>query len=149
MHLSIIFAFLILNFYCAATLADIDDNNNRQAAQTADTAIWQIADIKTQPLKSTVMVPEFSAFGTVLTLEPLLALRQQYLAAQAQQDSAEAKYQQSDLNLSRTRNLHQHDIVSTRRLQEQQAQWRNDRAILATSNYQQQTLLAACNGAIP
>jgi hypothetical protein len=75
-------------------------------------------------------------------MEPLLRLRQQFLAAQAQQDSALARYQAADQNLSRTRNLHEQDIVSTRRLQEQQALWRNDKANLATSSYQQQTLLS-------
>ncbi|MDD2762148.1 MAG: hypothetical protein PHH11_17870 [Methylomonas sp.] len=101
------------------------------------------AGIETQPMKPASRQPEFSAFGSVLSLEPLLDLRQQYLTAQAQQDSAAAKYQEADFNLNRTRNLHQHDIVSTRRLQEQQAQWRNDKANLATSGFQQQTLLAA------
>lgn len=133
-----------------AVVADDDDDKqprhsaaNALAATQAEPSLQHKAGIKTQRLQSATRATEFSTYGKVLSLEPLLALRQQYLAAQAQQDSAAAKYQEADLNLHRTRNLHQQDIVSTRRLQEQQALWRNEKANLATSNYQQQTILAA------
>lgn len=132
-----------------------DDDDNRPSAPRQppvasdlpslhfDVRLQRGAGIITQRLEETARQPEFSAYGTVLSLEPLLTVRQQYLAAQALQDSAAAKYQEADLNLNRTRHLHRQDIVSTRRLQEQQAQWRNDKANLATSGYQQQTILAA------
>lgn len=103
----------------------------------------ELAGIKTQPLQAAQQQAEFTAFGTIVSLEPLLQLRQQYLAARAQQDSAKAKYDEAHLNLSRTRNLHDQDIVSTRRLQEQHAQWQADKASLDASGYQQQTILAA------
>jgi hypothetical protein len=72
----------------------------------------------------------------------LLQLRQQYLAAHAQQDSAKAKFNETHLNLSRTQNLHNQDIVSTRRLQEQQAQWQADKANFDASGFQEQNVLA-------
>lgn len=112
---------------------------HRQPRQTS----LQQADIQTQPLKASEHRLEYTALGSVLNLEPLLVMRQHYLAALAQQDSAAARYQEADANLNRTRHLHQQDIVSTRRLQEQQALWRNDQANLATTHYQQQALLAA------
>ncbi|MGZ5000956.1 MAG: efflux RND transporter periplasmic adaptor subunit [Methylomonas sp.] len=116
---------------------------NSSDALTLAPKTQQLAGIKTQPLEAAEQQPEFTAYGTVLSLEPLLQLRQQYLAARTQQDSAKAKYTETDLNLSRTQNLHAQDIVSTRRLQEQQALWQADKANLAASGYQQQAILAA------
>lgn len=112
------------------------------AVSDADDDRLDGAGIVTEPLKRAMNQPELNAYGTVVSLESLLTLRQQYLATQAQQDSAEATYQEADLNLKRTRNLYQHDIVSARRLQEQQARWRNDKANLANSRNQQQAILA-------
>ncbi len=152
MHLSIRFAFLTFLFFSTTLFASVDDderplappnNDTTQSDGLNETAELHNAGIETQALKPVAATPKFDAFGTVLDLAPLLTLRQQYLAAQAQQDSAAAKYRQSELNLGRTRNLHKHDIVSTRRLQEQDAQWRSDKANLATSHYQQETLLNA------
>lgn len=126
-----------------AAAADDDDIAPARPAKQTGEVLRQTAGIKTQPLQATRKQPEFSAYGSVIDLQPLLALRQQFLAAQAVRDSAQARYQEADANLSRTRQLHQQDIVSTRRLQEQQAQWRNDKANLSTSDYQQQTIIAA------
>ena len=103
----------------------------------------QLAGIQTRRLTAVAQQPEFTAYGSVISLEPLLQLRQQYLAAQAHQDSAKAKYTEAHLNLSRTESLHHQDLVSTRRLQEQQAQSQADKANLDISQYQQQTILAA------
>ncbi|MDD4914791.1 MAG: hypothetical protein PHW13_07110 [Methylococcales bacterium] len=102
----------------------------------------QLAGIKTSVLKAVNLQPEFVAYGLVVSLEPLLQLRQQFLAVRAQQDGARAKYQEANLNLSRTETLHHQDIVSTRRLQEQQVQWQADKTNLAVSSYQQQAILA-------
>lgn len=151
MHLSLRFIYLVTVLLSATTQVVADDDDDRpsqpsasnSAATSAEASLQHNAGIKTQRLQATTRPTEFSTYGKVVSLEPLLTLRQQYLAAQAQQDSAAAKYQEADLNLNRTRNLHQQDIVSTRRLQEQQALWRNEKAKLATSNYQQQTILAA------
>ncbi|OHX37611.1 hypothetical protein BJL95_13290 [Methylomonas sp. LWB] len=103
----------------------------------------RLAGIVTRRLESSRRRSEFSAYGSVLNPEPLLAIRQQYLAAQVQQDSARAKFDESAHNLARTRDLHRQDIVSTRRLQEQQALWQADKSGLASSGYQQQAIAAA------
>jgi hypothetical protein len=100
----------------------------------------KLAGIQTQTLIAAQQTPEFIAYGTVLNPEPLLNIRQQYLAASAQQGSAQARYSEAAQNLNRTRDLHQQDIVSTRRLQEQQAIWQADKANLASNNYQQQLI---------
>ncbi|MDD1621686.1 MAG: hypothetical protein LUQ11_09405 [Methylococcaceae bacterium] len=143
---------LCLSSLSVKVIADDDDppQSTGGSAMTADGEVTlnlapksqQLAGIKTQPLEAAQQQPEFTAFGTIVSLEPLLQLRQQYLAARAQQDGAKAKYNEAHLNLSRTRNLHDQDIVSTRRLQEQQAQWQADKASLDASGYQQQTILS-------
>ncbi|MCQ8102906.1 hypothetical protein NP590_02210 [Methylomonas sp. SURF-2] len=140
MHPLIPLAGLIFLLYGSLPQATVDDDDISPPAPAQ--ALRQSAGIVTQTLQANARQPEFSAHGSVIDLQPLLALRQQFLAAQALRDSAQARYQEADANLSRTRHLHQQDIVSTRRLQEQQAQWRNDKANLSTSAYQQQTILA-------
>ncbi len=142
----------LIRFICVTALllssaghAAVDDDEDKptRSSNAAGSSIQRAAGITTQRLEPAVHQPEFSAYGSVLNLEPLLSVRQDYLAAQAQQESASAKYQETELNLNRTRNLYQHDIVSTRRLQEQQAQWQQDKASLSTSRNYQQTLLEA------
>ncbi|MBD9358112.1 efflux RND transporter periplasmic adaptor subunit [Methylomonas albis] len=134
-----------------AALADDDDarSSTRQTNPNTDPDILQLdqtgqrlAGIQTQTLTAVQQTPEFAAYGTVLNPEPLLNIRQQFLAASAQQDSAKARYSEAAQNLNRTRDLHQHDIVSTRRLQEQQAIWQADKANLASNSYQQQLIAA-------
>lgn len=152
---------LICTFYLATVFlfsapshAANDDDDSAAAIQkqapnalptqaSDNTSPLQNAGIETERLQASSQQAEFIAYGSVVNVEPLLAIRQQTLAARAQQDSAAARYQEADANLNRTRDLHQQDIVSTRRLQEQQAQWRNEKANLATSSYQQQTIVAA------
>ena len=145
--------FCIFGFTALAT-PDADDQSTSAATSNSPTpddaatlglaAKSQIiAGIKTQILAAEQQQPELTVYGTAINLEPLLQLRQQYLAAHAQQDSAKAKFNETHLNLSRTQNLHKQDIVSTRRLQEQQAQWQADKANFDASGYQEQNILAA------
>ncbi len=113
-----------------------------QPSASALSDIQQSAGIKTQILQTDQKQAEIAASGMVLSLEPLLILRQHYLAAKAQQDGVKARFQEAELNLARTRNLHQNDIVSTRRLQEQQTRWQQDKANLNSSGAEQQALVS-------
>ncbi|TPQ28307.1 efflux RND transporter periplasmic adaptor subunit, partial [Methylomonas koyamae] len=70
------------------------------------------------------------------------ARRQKLLAASAQQAGARSRFSEAEHNLNRTRDLHRQDIVSTRRLQEQQAIRDADQANLAANSYQQQLIAA-------
>lgn len=144
----------VLSLIPSIVLADDDDApssaaQSKQAGPNAapdalqlDQAAQKLAGIQTQTLVTVRQTPEFTAYGTVLNPEPLLSIRQQFLAANAQQDSAQARYSEAAQNLNRTRDLHQQDIVSTRRLQEQQAIWQADKANLAANSYQQQLIAA-------
>lgn len=137
---------LLLTGFCLAAARDDDDAPTpKQSVKPAHAAqpLGNLAGIATAALQAANRPPEFSAYGIVVNPEPLVGLRQQVLGIAAQQAAAEARYREADHNLTRTRNLHQQDIVSTRRLQEQQAQWQHDKANLAAGAYQQQALLAA------
>ncbi len=109
---------------------------------TLDAAAQNLAGIRSQPLQAARRQPETTAYGTVLNPEPLLAVRQQFLAASAQQAGARSRFSEAEHNLNRTRDLHRQDIVSTRRLQEQQAIRDADQATLAANSYQQQLIAA-------
>ena len=142
------YTYLLILFVSVASHADQDDDKPDDTVHslTADNphANWQeTAGIKTQILQASSQANEIAAFGTVLSIEPLIMLRQQYLAALAQQESAQARYEETNQNWQRTQNLHQHDIVSTRRLQEQQAQWQTDKAQLNASSLPPQSILAS------
>lgn len=140
-------AALIVSAAGAAPDADDAETSPASAPVAAELALDQaaqrLAGIATRRLESVRRRSEFAAYGSALNPEPLLAIRQQFLAAQVQQDSARAKFDESVHNLARTRDLHRQDIVSTRRLQEQQAIWQADKSGLATSGYQQQAIAAA------
>lgn len=135
-------------------LEEDDDAPTSQASSAGPTAgnddvlalpdeSLRLSGIRTQVLQAIKRQNEFSALGSVVSLEPLLALRQQYLSASSLQDGARARYQESSNNLNRTRELHSQDIISTRRLQEQQAVWQSEKANLANSGHQQQGLIAS------
>ncbi|MCQ8180683.1 hypothetical protein NP603_06165 [Methylomonas sp. SURF-1] len=109
---------------------------------TLDAAGQELAGIRSTPVKAARRQPEITAYGSVLNPEPLLAVRQQFLAASAQQAGARSRFSEAEHNLNRTRDLHRQDIVSTRRLQEQQAIRDADQANLAANSYQQQLIAA-------
>lgn len=152
--LYLVYLFGLASLTPTALLADDDDatapaspaqpitQKTDPNALQLDQKAQKLAGIQTTRLTAATQTPEFSAYGTVLNPEPLLTIRQQYLAASAQQDSARARYSEAQHNLNRTRDLQQQDIVSTRRLQEQQAIWQADKANLASNSYQQQLISA-------
>ncbi len=117
-------------------------SNNGPDTISLEPKLQLLAAIKTQTLAAAQRQPEIISYGSVINLEPLLQLRQQYLASQTLQASAQAKSTESSLNLTRTEQLHHQDIISTRRLQEQFAQSQADQANLNASSNQQQTILA-------
>jgi hypothetical protein len=151
-----LFCLILCLSICTPNMAVADDDDNHasvsinQTSKTDNDEIIKLsvnsqilAGVKTQILAAVHQQPEITAYGTIISLEPLLQLRQQFLATRAQQDSAKAKYIEAQLNFARTENLHKQEIVSTRRLQEQEALWRSEKANLNASDYQQQAILAS------
>jgi hypothetical protein len=148
--LGVVFSLMVAACLSQAVFADDDDRSLPAAASLSQdapvllsVARQQRAGIETRPAVQARGSLKVIGYGTVLQLEPLLQLRQQYLAARLQQDNAKARSAVSQLNWARTQALHQQDIVSTRRLQEQQAQSQSDSATLEISRDQQQTVVVA------
>ena len=147
--------FLLLGLLLSSSSFADDDDNPKPKNQDAkhidtpdvvflDTEQQQRAGIQTMPLTESKQGPESIAFGTVVNLDRLLLVRQQYLNSLAQQQTAHAKNAEAQLNLSRTQSLHNQDIVSSRRLQEQQAQAQTEQAQLAISHYQKELQINNC-----
>lgn len=145
---------LLSTLLSVPSYADDDDNLKQNArispttastdTVTIDPAQQQRAGIQTIVLSESKLTPESIIFGSVVNLDRLLLLREQYLQSQAQQQTALAKSSEAQLNLSRTRSLHEQDIVSSRRLQEQQALAQTEQAQLAISRYQKELLFNNC-----
>lgn len=147
---------LCLSHLSLALAQDDDDDDtvakpqatqaSRPSVQTQVSSVNQaqikLAGIETMVLKNVQKRPELVAHASVLSLEPLMTLRQQYRAASAIQDGAHAKYQEATLNLARSRELYQQDIISTRRLQEQLALSQSEKANVGNAAAQRQALLA-------
>lgn len=131
-----------------AYAADDDDDAqesssfNVQALIELDETAQKLAGIETEAAQRQHYRPEYLAHGKVLDITPLLMLRQQYLSAASQYDSAKAQLKLSGQSMSRLQNLHRHEAVSTRRLQEQQSQWQSVKVIADTASQQRQLILA-------
>lgn len=144
---------LLSVFFSLQALAEDDDDQPVSASNqplsskmlsTAETAdIQTLGGIKTQKLEPVAHRAEISVHGTVLSLEPLLLLRQNYLLAQSEQAGAQARYREAEQQLDRVKHLHGQDIVATHRLQAQQAQWQVEKAQLGGAGFRQQALLNA------
>ncbi|WP_305910101.1 hypothetical protein Q9L42_001975 [Methylomarinum sp. Ch1-1] len=103
----------------------------------------QISGIAIVSAKPTDYRAEFTAYGKVLDISPLLTLRQNYLSTAARYNSATAKSNLSRNGMDRLRNLHRHEAVSTRQLQEQQSQWQTAKALTEEAALQRRMIIAS------
>lgn len=111
----------------AAHASPDDDAPALEGVRLAE-KMQQRAGLETTTLKSVQYVPEFTAYGTALSIQPLLNLRNRYRDAQAANESAQAKLALAQQNLNRVQDLHRNGIVSKRTLQEQLSQLRVEKA---------------------
>jgi len=98
--------------------------------------IQKSSAIETLTLKPVSYHAEFVAYGKVLNIQPLLALRHRYLQTLTDQRSARAKFKQSEQNINRQQDLYSSGVSSKRSLQEQQAQWQANQAQVDAVQYQ-------------
>ncbi|MGR9114910.1 MAG: efflux RND transporter periplasmic adaptor subunit [Gammaproteobacteria bacterium] len=92
-----------------------------------DETIQKRAGLSVTVLKPFQYVPELLAYGNAQPLQPLLNLRNRYIAAQAQYQSALARLALAQQNINRAQHLHRNGIASERVLQEQQSQLRMEK----------------------
>ncbi len=106
-----------------------------------DTELQKNAGLETKTLKKINFKPEWVAYGKAISPMPLLTIRNQYLTAVAQQTVDHARYSEAEKNIIRLRNLHNNEVISTRKLQKHQTQWQADKAIYNASTYQRQIVI--------
>jgi hypothetical protein len=133
---------LILLVSSPYTIANADDNDVIEPkTQLADGQPSVMIDSKTQAASGlkTILVSlvqhqvEFEGVGKVISIQPLLALRERYLVAQAELNGAKARLKQAGQNLKRQQELFRHGIAAKRSLQEQEVLGSTDQALVEAS----------------
>mgnify|MGYP000630248423 CR=1 FL=1 len=141
----LILSVCFLSIFCLPIQADDDENeeHEQQAVQLVngevviqlDEPSQEISGLETRKIKQTEYQAEFICYGKAISAKPLLASRNQYLSASAQLSGAKARLSEAEKNISRLRNLHKNEAVSTRKLQTQQSLWQSEKAIVDELSY--------------
>jgi hypothetical protein len=141
-------ALLILALTCPAWAKDDDDDdakpaspaaapvaqpNQTPAAAPAGTVHLaenrqKTSGLALEALRAVSFQPEAAAYAKVLDIQPLLALRVRYRAAQADAEVAAAALNLAQQNRARLASLHKAEIIASRELVQAEAQWRADQA---------------------
>ncbi|MDO9214042.1 MAG: hypothetical protein Q8Q54_07025 [Methylococcales bacterium] len=142
---------ILLSAIFVITTAIADDDDDKQPSQEAqpvagqsginlDAKAQQHSGLETIKLQPATYHAEFTAYGKVLAMQPLIELRHRYLVALTERNAAHAKFNQAEQSVHRQQALYQEGISAKRHLQEQQAQWQIDKAQLEATHFQDQTL---------
>jgi hypothetical protein len=129
-------------------IADDDDKQSGQKVQriegqtviTLNAKSQQNAGLKTLTLKLATYHPEFTAYGKVLAIQPLIELRHRYLLALTERNATNAKFNQAEQNIKRQQTLYGEGITAKRNLEDQQAQWQINKAQLEANLFQNQII---------
>jgi hypothetical protein len=121
--------------------ADKAQNNTGQSVIRLDTEAQKLSGIETLTLKPASHHAEFTAYGKVINLQSLLALRSRYLLALTDRSSAQAKFKQAEQSINRQQDLYRHGVSSKRNLQEQQAQWQSYKAQADATHFQGKAII--------
>lgn len=134
----LILLFCFLSFFSSVISADDDDEEtvsetvqiiDGQVVIQLDEEIQQLSGLGTQQFKSTELKTEFIAYGSAISIKPLLSILNQYLSLSAKQAAAKARLALTEKAMTRLRNLHKNAVVSIQKLQRQQSKWQSDKAI--------------------
>lgn len=117
-----------------------DDDYGDEGTLNIESAAQIRFGLKTIKLEPYRYRPELTAYGNVVALQPLLNLRNRYLAALSGHESAKSRLTLAQQSIDRTRLLHRGGAVSGRSLQEQQSQWQSEQAITQGSRLQIETV---------
>lgn len=120
------------------TVANADDESDKTKYQQASAHSAVVIDNKTQAasgLKTLVVTSvrqqaEYEVIGKVISIEPLMALRERYLVTKAELAGAEARLRQACQSLKRQQELFQNGVVAKRLMQDQEAQVLSDQAVV-------------------
>jgi len=121
------------------TMANADDSNLKrqelngipgQPAVLIDLKTQTTSGIKTIVTEQILHSGEFEAIGKVISIQPLLTLRERYLVAQAELIGAKSRLKQAGQSLKRQQALFDQGITARRSLQEQEASGTEGQAIV-------------------
>ncbi|MEQ1738273.1 MAG: efflux RND transporter periplasmic adaptor subunit [Methyloglobulus sp.] len=133
---------LILLVGSSSTIASTDDNDvidpkaqqvGGQPSVMIDSETQVASGLKTILVSLVQHQAEFESVGKVISIQPLLALRERYLVAQAELNGAKARLKQAGQNLKRQQELFRHGIAAKRSLQEQEVLGSTDQALVEAS----------------
>lgn len=99
-----------------------------------DSRIQAASGLKTMFARPVQHHDEFGAIGKVISIQPLLAIRERYLVTQAELNGAKARLKQAGQSLKRQQELFRHGIAAKRSVQEREAQGSADRAFVDVGN---------------
>lgn len=103
---------------------------NGEVVLTLDTEVQKRSGIGTSVLGAASHQEELKAYGTVLSFDPLVTLRDQYAAAQAKWESTEASLAKSSKVYERRKTLLEEKAISPETFQSDEQTWRADKANL-------------------
>ena len=133
---------LALVLSCPFMIANADDSNmimhkvqrlDGQPKVVINSEIQATSGLKTLVIERVEHRAEFEAMGKVISIQPLLALRERYLVAQAELNGARSRFKQVGQSLKRQQELFRHGIAAKRSLQEQEAIGLEDKASVDAS----------------
>lgn len=144
--LSCIFIYTLFASPCPAN----DDNETTKKINRIDgypvvvlnKEIQKISGIEIAETQSAGYRPEFIAFGKAINIQPLLALRRNYLHSLMDRQSSSAKLTLSEQNIRRIGDLFRSGVAAKRRLQEQQTQLRIDKSQVDVVQFQSRTIVS-------
>jgi hypothetical protein len=150
-HFPLILLLCILSTFNFATLANEGDDEaattetvqivDGQVVIQLEEELQQLSGLETQRFKQTEFQAEFIAYGKAISASPLTVILNQYLSASAKQAGAKARLSRTEKAISRLRNLHKNEIISTRKLQAQQSQYQTDKAIYDEMHYKSKLIV--------
>jgi hypothetical protein len=126
---------LILLAISSITIASADDDTVKMPKPQYSSVVIDSQTQTTSGLRTMVVTAiqhqtEFEAIGKVISIQPLLALRERYLVAQAELNGAKARLKQTEQSLKRQQELFRNGITAQRSVQEQEAQGSADQALV-------------------
>lgn len=132
---------LVCCFFAVANAGDDDAVGQKaqdkhiggQPIVVIDSVAQTKSGLKTLLVKTIQHQAEFEAMGKVISIQPLLALKERYLVAQAELNGAKSRLKQSGQSLKRQQDLFRHGISAKRSLQEHEALGSADQALLDAS----------------
>lgn len=134
---------LVLLISLACILVNAEDDqipSLRQQTVILDSNTQVVAGLKTSLATPAEHYAEFEAIGKVINIQPLLSLRERYLLAQADLNSAKAKQKQSQQSLKRQQILYRDGVTAKRTVQEQEALGSGDQALVDASQIRLQAI---------